>query len=994
MKKSTITIIILILLTNSIVLGMNGDFYFNPFENGKEVVPLESASSQSSELSKNVTTSSSLPLIMNMPDKPQEISQWYVSPSIQEINSSILYNQNVTENDGSFIFVNNIWMDELGTDSFDHSEFEEGYIDTKVSKTNETGSLNASLYTRIGNTGYGDQIGSTSNSHIANLSAGWRINFTVSENYDLINLSFYWMFDAVDWVFDDYRDTPELEILDPTPDYQEIRCKIIPPTGPLDSFWLGDLTTPNNTVFFRVGPEVIGDEEWYFSSYLFDVTESGTDDFILELGSYLNTREQNNEYFDVWFDNIMIQGLKNVTDDFLPVPFANGLQRSEIDKTLFHFWMNFSEGTWESQIENVTVSYNLTRGLNTTNLNAALVESQDYFITNAGYNHTHWKYSAIFDFNDSIFYKFIIFDRDNNSFTTPIYNATIEDRVAPQIASSTNPDDENFIRQSGDGTIEINLNITDWGDQVDQVIMNYTIDGEVQPLLAMVNITNYNESGLIKTLFGVNLTVNYGSVLSFTLFMNDTVGNYNYDQSNVFYKTAEYDIVHPVISSFNVYPDLQTEGKTHVEVVAHDPYGEIAGVFLLTRWENGTETNKSLKLDSTTLHYVPRTGDQMILLPYDNSEPSYTMTALVRDHAGLSTSNTSSYIVPDIVAPKFIANTFNMEYLTPGRYRVSVTIYDDGSGIDNVSLEIGRGDSWLSSELMEEGLQGVYYHDISTDVIGNQRITFRIIATDMVGNPSVDIFVDTTPVFITTIPGLLLIEIAVIILTSGLFIAVKVVQKRQLRTVRRHRFDLATRRSERLAYIGEEAMFGFIAAYGKGEGITSTLLWEPSMIGYFYQYLKELVDRANNSVDFVMQTRADDIITYVDFTIEEISCSAVVFAYPVAMLPQKWLSSLSLEQTPSSTSQGILMLMLLMREKWNEVSHSFQDEIRDGMHDIKNYILAEEDKETVLKQIQEFRLFISGTVEIMEEIETDDEDLTDIVMADFDLDSSEEDNES
>jgi len=124
--------------------------------------------------------------------------------------------------------------------------------------------------------------------------------------------------------------------------------------------------------------------------------------------------------------------------------------------------------------------------------------------------------------------------------------------------------------------------------------------------------------------------------------------------------------------------------------------------------------------------------------------------------------------------------------------------------------------------------------------------------------------------------------------------------------------------------------------------------------------------------------------------IEEISCTAIVFAYPVAQLPQKWLSSLSLEQTPSSTSQGVLMLMLLMRDKWSEVSHSFQDEIRDGMHDIKNYILAEEDQETITKQIQDFRLFISGTVEIMEEIEIESDDVTDSIMADFDIESTDE----
>ena len=146
------------------------------------------------------------------------------------------------------------------------------------------------------------------------------------------------------------------------------------------------------------------------------------------------------------------------------------------------------------------------------------------------------------------------------------------------------------------------------------------------------------------------------------------------------------------------------------------------------------------------------------------------------------------------------------------------------------------------------------YFDLPTDLIGNQEIIFRITVTDNAGNSrDIEIYY-IVPLFVTTTSGLLLSEAFVILVVVGLFSAVKITQRRRLRTVRRHRFDVATRRSERLAYIGEEAMFGFVAAYGKGEGITSTILWEPGMIGHFYQYLKELVDRANNSVDFVMQT--------------------------------------------------------------------------------------------------------------------------------------------
>ncbi|MCK4848207.1 MAG: hypothetical protein KAT16_04210, partial [Candidatus Heimdallarchaeota archaeon] len=332
-----------------------------------------------------------------------------------------------------------------------------------------------------------------------------------------------------------------------------------------------------------------------------------------------------------------------------------------------------------------------------------------------------------------------------------------------------------------------------------------------------------------------------------------------------------------------------------------------------------------------------------------------------------------------------------IDYPHPGSLRIKITVQDTGSGLNNVSIIRKQGSSW-SVPLLMDFAKGDFI-DLTTDLIGNQKVVFKIVIFDNAGNSN-EIKIDyITPFFVATPLGLIISEVFVVIVVAGLFAALKVTQKKQLRTVRRHRFDVATRRSERLAYLGEEAMFGFVAAYGKGESISSTLLWEPGMIGHFYQYLKELVDRANNSIDFVMQTRADDIITYVDFSIEEISCTAVVFAYPVAILPQKWLSALSLEQTPSSTSQGVLMLMLLMREKWSEVSHSFQDEIRDGMHDIKNYILAEEDKETIIKQIQDFRLFISGTVEIMEEIETDSDDVTDSIMADFDIEPSEEDKE-
>ncbi|MHA2168270.1 MAG: hypothetical protein ACXAB7_00025 [Candidatus Kariarchaeaceae archaeon] len=916
-------------------------------------------------------------------NQPQEANHWYIHPSIQSINTSTLLNQSFNVNDGSFSFIENIWAEELGSGSYQASDYETGVVDPLQNYgLGVTGSLNASVFTRIGNTEYGSDLNETLNDDVEKLSAGWRFNFSITDDYEYINVSFWWRFDAMNGIFDDYRSNPELEYLDPSPDYQEIRCKITPPTGTNQSFWLGDATTPNKTVFYRVGPNITKDETWFLSSYLFYVDKDLSSDFQLELGAFMNTREYFNEYFDVWFDNILIQGVSNSSDTYPPITTSYGLARTETDNTRYQFWTNFSIGYWESSIANVTVYYNLTRDLNTTFKNASLDEDPYYNVENSGYLQTRWNYTTTFNFSDILAYKFVVFDEANNSFTSPVQGVIIGDFVAPRITSNTNTSHSSFIRQSGNGSLEIRVNVTDWGYGVDQVVLNYSIDGTNKPLIAMSEIGMFTENGLVINQFSTNISVDYGTLISFDFFLNDTVGNFDYDKG--YSVLSNIDIINPSLTAFNIYPDDTLEGKTHVEVGASDPFGELSGVFLSIQQENEPVMNFSLRYDNESQYYIPRTPGGLLDLSFDPTNPSITLTALVRDKSGLEDFNSSVYVVRDIVAPQILTGAITMEYLYPGSLRVWVSARDDGSGLANVSLSRKKGSDWTDLKIMRQKSEGVYYLDLSTNIIGNQPISFRIEVNDQVGNVNIEEIQYVVPIFVTTTIGLFITLLVTVLLISAMFTSVKVIKKRRVRTVRRRRFDVAVRRSERLAYLGEEAMFGFMAAYGQGEGITSVLIWEPQFIGHFYQYLKELSDRANNAVDFVMQTKAQDIVTYVDFSIEQIGCTAITFAFPVANLPQKWLSALSLDQTPISTHQGVLMMMLLMREKWSEVSHSFQEEISEGMQEIKDYILAGEDKDIINQKIQEFRLFISGTIEIMEEIEDDDEDVTDSIMGDFD----------
>ena len=911
---------------------------------------------------------------------PTEIStsSWTFMPSILAGNTTAVLNETISQDVGQFEFIENLWSNEIGSSDFIPSEYENGVVDPLINvDAGVPGSINSSLFVRIGNTGYGSEITLDSNEHVENISAGWRLNFTLSETFEYLNLSFWWRYDAVDYAFDDWRNT-SLEYLDPSPDYQEIRCRIENINDQEKSFWLGNSDTPNRTVFYRVGPNVSSDEIWTFSSFLFYLNQSEFSDFSLELGTFMNTREDRYEYFDAWFDNIKIEGINNDTDDLPPFSSDYGLDRTANNKTKFNFWTNITVGVWESPIANVTVFYNITRSSINSSWNASLFASPDYYVDNAGFNYTSWNVSKAFEFDDQLAFTYVIYDQSGNYYQTPIHHVTIEDKVPPEIIDTL------FV-QSGDGKFLIQVNVTDWGEGVDQVGINYTKNGDEDLTDILQKTSDYNDTkyGLIS-LFEINLTVSFGENISFVLFMNDSVNNLSFKSG--FSIFADHDIIYPSITEFKVYSDTVVEEGTHVEIRASDDYGEVDRVILNVQYGNGTEQNFTMKYSNTTGYYVPRRTGGLLPLPFDNYETNYTLTAIVYDRVGLSAALSTWHIVEDVVSPQVPTGNLILDYLYPGSLSIKLFAKDDGSGIKNVTLEKRLGNTWQRPSLLSQDGESFFTILVNTNPLGNQQITFRFNATDNVGNVRSIIVDYTTPIFVNTTWGLFLTELLVVIGISSIYSGIKLVQRRRVRTVRRRRFDVAVRRSERLAYLGEEAMFGFMAAYGQGEGITSPLIWEPQFIGHFYQYLKELSDRANNAVDFVMQTKAQDIVTYVDFSIEQIGCTAITFASPVANLPQKWLSSLSLDQTPISTHQGVLMMMLLMREKWSEVSHSFQEEINEGMQEIKDYILAGEDKDIIIQKIQEFRLFISGTIEIMEEIETDEEDITDSIMGDFDSD--------
>ncbi|MHA1979383.1 MAG: hypothetical protein ACW98I_20955, partial [Candidatus Hodarchaeales archaeon] len=610
--------------------------------------------SKDSRNSPDSTLSSSFnPTARTSPADLGEVNRWSIHPSIQAINTSTLLNHSIDVNDGSFSFIEDIWAEEFGSGVYNTSIYESGVLDTEITHDlGVNGSLNASLFTRIGNT---VDLNESLNEDLEKLSGGWQFSFPVAEDYEFINVSFWWRFDAMNGILDDYRSLPDLEYLDPTPDYQEIRCRIIPPSGSNNSFWLGETSTPNKTVFYRVGPNVTMDETWYFSSYLFYADKDLSTDFTLELGAFMNTREFFNEYFDVWFDDILIQGVNNASDTYPPILASYGLVRSEINRTRYQFWSNFSYGIWESPISNVTVYYNLTRDLATFNLNSSLTEISSYSVNNAGYNQTRWNYTASFNFEDNVTYKFVVFDEANNSYTSPIRNILIGDFVSPRITSSTNISSTSFIKQSGDGLTEIRVNVTDWGYGVDQTILNYSINGIQKPLISMLELANYSENGLNLTEFGIILSIEYGNTLTFGFVLSDLVGNYDESTYSDFSIVTNHDILPPSITEFNIYPSNTLEEKTHVEVAASDIFGEVSSVFLTIEQDNEPDQVLSLRYDNDSQYYVPRTPEGLLDLPYESTNPEITFFVSVRDEADLEDNQTSTYIVGDIVAPRILS---------------------------------------------------------------------------------------------------------------------------------------------------------------------------------------------------------------------------------------------------------------------------------------------------------------------------------------------------
>ncbi|MHA2227510.1 MAG: Ig-like domain repeat protein [Candidatus Hodarchaeales archaeon] len=892
--------------------------------------------------------------------------------SIHQINVTPILEVSGNKANYSLTPKENIWVDDLGSDPLvidnPHSFINQFSVTSNFVGESEITEINNSLFTRIGNTGHNETTANnTLNENILlGISAGWQIDFPIHDDFDMIQVSFKWRFDTPEGAFDDYSWViPDEVPHDLSADYQEIRARIRHPDED-ESFWLIAPITeqnPNGTVFYREGSNITLDEEWFTFNSSFHVSKVDNVDFTLELGAYLNTREYWNEYFDVWFDDILIQGINNITDSYPPQPVTLRLGRTP-DVSLWEFYANLSEGLWETPIKNVTVTFYNQSGIP---LNRSL-QLNTSFTNEAGYNQSHWNYLQRFAFGEDISYKFLIYDEAGNYQESETQNMTIGDYEAPEITSLLNVTDSNFVRQLGNGTVIININTHDWGNATDKVILNYTLDGILQPSF------NMYKNG---TKFQAKLHVDYGAILEFEFLLNDTAGNSReYPGYSI---SSDIDIIPPNVI-FDVEASTAEESRTYVKVIAEDSFGEIERVSLVVKHENGTEyRNLTLVYDNDTGEYKLGT---VLKLKYAEN---YNMTVFVRDLGGSTNSSTSIYTVPDRVTPSL--SEIETEYLDPGSLKVWVTANDDGSRINKVILQRKIDEVWTQNQTMvfSESKQQ-YYANIPTDWIGNEVIEFRISALDNANNENIKEYKYTTKIFVITIFGLFFTEAFLVVTIVSMFTAIKVTQRRRYRITRRKRFDIAIRRSERLAYIGEEAIFGFTAAYGQSEGVSSLLLWEPRIMGHFYQYLKEAIDKTNNNVAFIMDKNPQDLITYSDFKIEEINCSAVAFAYPVSTLPQKWLSALTLDPVPMGAGQGVLLLMLFMREKWTESSRDLQDEMADGIVELKDLILTGDTKEIILQKASEFRLFISGTLEVLDEIEADDDDDSDDIMGDFETD--------
>ncbi|UCG01843.1 MAG: hypothetical protein JSW11_19835, partial [Candidatus Heimdallarchaeota archaeon] len=713
--------------------------------------------------------------------------------------TTVLLNQTFDDINRSYDFASDIWGNLLGTALYNPSLYTAGLLDTSI---NAGGGDGASLFARIGNHGNGSFVDDTLFADIANISAGWRIDFPISSSYSMINISFKWRFDTPDGGFDNYDEIVlggKTIPMDVTPDYQEIRCRVEHPDID-NSFWAGnaidETTNPNGTVYYRIGANVTGDEVWNSFVYSFKV-DSHISNFTLELGAYLNTRENWNEYFDAWFDDVLILGINDIPDTNPPQPVDTGLERTT-DIALFDFWANFSEGTWEAPIKNVTVFYNQLYNQSGVEYNNSYISSLSFQspsdINNAGYNLTRWQYQAAFNFSDNVTFYFVAYDYANNSFVSETQSIMIGDYSAPEIQSTV-------VEQTGTGFVIIRVNVHDWGYGVDTIALNYSIDGEVQDTLFIsdVELREYQAN------FSLDMSQYYGGTIEFGVFLNDTdAGNSLFESGGKY--VSEYpimtvaDTISPEIHNISVFAHQTIEEQTYVNVTASDPFGEISEVYLVVRYENGTEhedySHITLKNTSIPGKYVlgKIAGVEALQLPFSKTHEEYSITVFVRDKASPfnEVNQTYYYVVPDFIAPVVLSESIELEYTQPGSLRVWVQANDLGSGIKQVVLEIKTKDGWTKQYDMSED-NGRWMADISTGVLGNERIEFRIYAIDNEGNEILDknqlpIKAYTTKIFFETPIGLLLMESIVVLTFVFIFTAIKITQLRQLRALQARRF--------------------------------------------------------------------------------------------------------------------------------------------------------------------------------------------------------------
>ncbi|MFW9855338.1 MAG: hypothetical protein ACFFFG_09755, partial [Candidatus Thorarchaeota archaeon] len=370
----------------------------------------------------------------------------------------------------------------------------------------------------------------------------------------------------------------------------------------------------------------------------------------------------------------------------------------------------------------------------------------------------------------------------------------------------------------------------------------------------------------------------------------------------------------------------------------------------------GTETNYTMQLEEggsinlrNPLSYVWN----VTLAPGS----TYDLRVWVTDIAGNTNSSEITLTVEDKAAPRIGEPILGRT--EDRKLNVTVEIFESGSGIASVSVQIGGHEEWY--ELVPQRTSGGFAASVSQtgqyytviipldldfdNIILPKDYKVIIRAVDGAGNQK---SYERDQYKLTLVP--LILE-PVILIAGAVLLLIAIVVGIRI-TSRTEGYDVTRiiRDSERISHqtiltlMDEYALGVTVNFFDQIQGPVP-VIWEPPLLEDQEQVMLDLSDKSFSTLEFVGLEEEERSGTF-DFSTGSYDCTALGYSFAV-------------DNPQARGGKENLTIVLLLRKEWGDNLLTFQDELVEKLREIREMVENKDDPSKITSRAHQLREFVS-----------------------------------